>query len=125
MEPTSTPPVDTPPPASDTPFRLTQAACARIAKLLSDEPEGSKFRIEVQGGGCSGFQYIFDLDAKPEAENDTILRENGAVVAIDKVSLDMLAGSELDYEETLASAGFVVKNPNATARCGCGNSFSL
>lgn len=112
--------------APATPFSATDAACTRIAKLLQTEPEGSAFFIQVQGGGCSGFQYHFDLKTKPpEATTDHVIQRQGAVIVIDDLSLDMLKNSELDYEETLASAGFIVRNPNATAKCGCGNSFSI
>jgi iron-sulfur cluster assembly accessory protein len=106
-------------------FAVTQAACARIVKITVGEPEGSRFRIAVKGGGCSGFQYVFDFDASAPAEGDTIIEKNGASVIIDDMSLEMLAGSTLDYMETLGSAGFEIKNPNATAGCGCGNSFSV
>lgn len=109
----------------NTPFSLTPAARTRIAYLLSDEPAGTAFHVAVQGGGCSGFQYNFDLSSKPLAADDHVLEEGGSRVVIDDVSLGILAGSTLDYEEDLMSAGFVIKNPNATARCGCGNSFSV
>lgn len=112
-----------PPPAQL--FRATGAAFARIAKLLKDEPAGTAFVIQVQGGGCSGFQYLFDLKTHAPSATDCVLREGTAVIVIDDLSLEMLKNSELDYEETLASAGFVIRNPNATAKCGCGNSFSI
>jgi iron-sulfur cluster insertion protein len=108
-----------------TPFSVTDSAAARIVKITVGEPEGSKFRIAIKGGGCSGFQYIFDFDANPPSETDVVIEKNGAFVIIDDMSLGMLSGSELDYIETLGSAGFEIKNPNATASCGCGNSFSV
>ena len=113
------------PPAPATPFGATDAACARIAKLLSDEPKGTAFVIQVQGGGCSGFQYHFDLKTKAPEATDYVIQQHGAVIVVDDLSLDILKNSELDYEETLASAGFIIRNPNATAKCGCGNSFSI
>jgi len=107
------------------PFTVTDAACARIVKITVGEPDGSRFRVAVKGGGCSGFQYVFDFDANPPAEGDTVIDKNGASIIIDDMSLGMLAGSKLDYVETLGSSGFEIKNPNATASCGCGNSFSV
>ncbi len=106
-------------------FTVSDTAAARIVFLLSDEKPGTVFRISVAGGGCSGFSYVFDLDAKGAAESDLVIERGGAKVAIDDVSIGMLAGSELDYAEDLSGAGFSVKNPNATAKCGCGNSFGV
>lgn len=115
----------TPPSSTGEAFSLTDKAMARIAKLLAGEPAGTYFRISVLGGGCSGFQYKFDFDNTSSAATDTIIEKNGAIVLLDDISLDLLKGSVLDYVETLGSAGFEIKNPNATARCGCGNSFSV
>ena len=106
-------------------FSITDAAAARIAFLLSDEPPGTKFWVRVDGGGCSGFQYHFDLTPGNLCPADLLIQRGGASVAVDEVSLEFLQNAVLDYEEDLSSAGFVVKNPNATARCGCGNSFSV
>ncbi len=122
---TSTETYATPTGIPPAPFVVTDAAAARIAKITSDEPAGTRFRILVQGGGCSGFQYRFDLDPKQAAEGEIILEKNGSAVIIDDMSFGFLAGSTLDYEEELGSAGFAIKNPNATAKCGCGNSFSV
>jgi iron-sulfur cluster insertion protein len=107
------------------PFSATEAALKRITYLLSDEPEGSAFVVEVQGGGCSGFQYHFDLKIPAIAENDLLIEQNGAKLVVDATSLELLKGSTLDYVENLAKAGFELKNPNATMKCGCGNSFSV
>lgn len=104
---------------------LSDSAARKIAMLLADEPAGAVFRISIQGGGCSGFSYIFDLDSKPVADTDLLIEKDGARVAVDDVSIGLLGGSVLDYAETLGSAGFEIKNPNATASCGCGNSFSV
>lgn len=106
-------------------FALTDSAAARIAKIIVGEPEGTKLRVGVGGGGCSGFQYMVDFDTKPITSDDLVIERNGSMVVIDSMSLDMLKGSVLDYVETLGSAGFEIKNPNATAKCGCGNSFSV
>lgn len=110
------------------PLTLTDSAAARVLKLMKEEEKegkaGTAFRIGVLGGGCSGFQYHFDLDATVN-EDDRIFEKNGARVVIDETSLGIIAGSQLDYVETLGSAGFEIKNPAATAKCGCGNSFSM
>jgi iron-sulfur cluster insertion protein len=104
---------------------VTDSAAARIIKITRDEPTGTRFRISVLGGGCSGFQYRFDLDSQPSTETDILFEKNGALVVTDDVSIGFLAGSTLDYVEDLGSAGFELKNPKATAKCGCGNSFSV
>ena len=107
-------------------FSLSPTAAARIAVLLADEPNpNTHFRVAVLGGGCSGFQYQFDLDAAPLAEDDLTIEQDGARVVIDPSSLGLLAGSQLDYTEELVGAAFSITNPNAKSGCGCGNSFSL
>ncbi|MBA8667165.1 iron-sulfur cluster insertion protein ErpA [Holosporaceae bacterium 'Namur'] len=106
-------------------FTLSEAAAGRILRLKELEGDPNlKLRIGVLGGGCSGFQYQFVLDATPSPQ-DTIYSLNGAEVLVDDMSLELLKGSMLDFEEDLGSASFVIKNPNATAKCGCGNSFSI
>ncbi len=106
-------------------FTFTDSAAARINKIKADEGKPLRFRITVKGGGCSGFQYEFSLDDAATAPDDTVLEKNGAEVIIDETSLGILKGSSLDFVEDLSHAGFEIKNPNATARCGCGNSFSV
>jgi iron-sulfur cluster insertion protein len=107
-------------------FSLTDSAAARINQLRAGEAKpGLQFRVSVKGGGCSGFQYEFLLDDAPAAATDTVVEKDGARVIIDDVSIGLLAGSVLDYTEDLSQAGFAIKNPNATAKCGCGNSFSV
>ncbi len=114
------------PPAPVLGFSLTDSAAARINKLKSKESKPNlRFRITVKGGGCSGFQYEFDLDDAAPTPSDMVFEKDGAAVVIDDVSLGIIAGSQLDYTEDLAHAGFEIKNPNATAKCGCGNSFSV
>jgi iron-sulfur cluster assembly accessory protein len=103
---------------------LSDRAARRIASILAKEPGGTALRVSVSGGGCSGFQYGFDLD-KTRAEDDLILERNGAVVLIDSVSLPFVGGSEIDFVDDLIGQSFQVKNPNATASCGCGTSFSI
>lgn len=107
-------------------FTVTDNAAKRVAFLMSqeDNPNEVFLRIEVQGGGCSGFQYHYDFDSKRK-DDDYFIEKNGAKVAIDPTSLPFIEGSALDYVETLGSAAFEIKNPNATANCGCGNSFSV
>ncbi len=103
---------------------LTERAGRRIAEIVSGEAAGTALRIAVAGGGCSGFQYTFDLTTE-RASDDTVLERAGACVFIDPVSLDYLAGSEIDFVDDLIGAAFKIRNPNATASCGCGTSFSL
>jgi iron-sulfur cluster assembly accessory protein len=103
---------------------LTSRAARRISEIAASEPSGTALRIAVEGGGCSGFQYVFDLTQTREAD-DLVLERDGAQVLIDPVSLGYLAGSEIDFVDDLIGASFKIKNPNATAGCGCGTSFSL
>jgi iron-sulfur cluster insertion protein len=104
---------------------ISPSAAKRIAALLAQEIQpGSVFRVAVDGGGCSGFQYRFAIDISTQPE-DKVFRKDDAVIAVDETSLNLLAGSQLDYVETLAGAAFEIKNPNSTSRCGCGNSFSI
>jgi iron-sulfur cluster assembly accessory protein len=105
-------------------FRLSPAAARRVAEILAAEPAQQALRVEVLAGGCSGFQYKFDLT---DAQNpdDLVIAAGGAKVFVDPTSLDLLAGAELDYKDTLMGAHFAVKNPIATSSCGCGTSFSI
>ena len=107
------------------PVALTDNAVKRIARVLGGEPEGSALRVSVEGGGCSGFQYKFDLVGEDAAEDDLVLERDGARVLIDSVSVDYLKGSEIDFVDDLIGQSFQIRNPNATASCGCGTSFSL
>ncbi len=106
-------------------FLVSPTATARIAYLLGTEPAGSRLRVSVLGGGCSGFQYHFDFEAAPLAEDDLYIEKDGAKVAVDAVSLDLMRGCTLDYVEELGASFFEIKNPQATASCGCGNSFAV
>ena len=103
---------------------VTESAIKKIATILGSEKEPSVMRVSVEGGGCSGFQYKFDIQRAPETE-DTVIARGGATVVIDPVSLQYLAGSRIDYADELIGAAFKIDNPNATASCGCGTSFSL
>jgi iron-sulfur cluster insertion protein len=105
---------------------LTVAAAARIKKVAAEAGNPALMvRLEVLGGGCSGYSYKFGFsDAFDEAEDIVIFRD-GAKLVVDKTSLEFLKGSEVDYNESLMEAGFKVKNPNATSSCGCGTSFAV
>jgi iron-sulfur cluster assembly accessory protein len=103
---------------------LSERAAKRIAKILSAEPGGTALRVTVSGGGCSGFQYGFDLDTT-RAPDDLIVERDGAVVLVDSVSLPYMEGSVIDFVDDLIGQSFQIKNPNATASCGCGTSFSI
>ena len=105
-------------------FRLSDNAARRVAEILADDPQAQALRVEVLAGGCSGFQYKFDLttDKNPD---DLVIAAGGATVFVDPASLDLLAGAELDYKDSLMGAHFAVQNPNATSSCGCGTSFSI
>ena len=103
---------------------LTDRAARRIGEILKGEPAGAMLRVSVEGGGCSGFQYKFDLD-HARASDDLVLARNGATVLIDPVSLQYMAGAEIDYVDDLIGASFKINNPIAAASCGCGTSFSV
>jgi iron-sulfur cluster assembly accessory protein len=105
-------------------FRLSAAAARRVAEILAAEPGQKALRVEVLAGGCSGFQYKFDL-TDAAAPDDLVITAEGATVFVDPASLELLAGSELDYKDALMGAHFAVRNPNATSSCGCGTSFSV
>jgi iron-sulfur cluster assembly accessory protein len=102
---------------------VTERAARRIGEILAGEP-GAKLRVSVEGGGCSGFQYKFDVE-REQADDDLVIARDGATVLIDSVSLPYLAGSEIDFVDDLIGASFKVKNPQAKASCGCGTSFTL
>ncbi len=103
---------------------LTERAAKRILKVLAGEPEGAALRISVQGGGCSGFQYAFDI-TRERHDDDLAVERDGATVLIDDTSLQFLGGSRIDFVDDLIGQSFRIDNPNATASCGCGTSFSV
>ncbi len=109
---------------NDSTVMLTDNAAKRIAYLLSNETPDTKLRISVDGGGCSGFQYKYDLVQKIEA-GDLVLEKANAIVLIDEISKSFIEGCTIDYVETLGDANFEIRNPKATTKCGCGNSFSI
>jgi len=103
---------------------VSPAAAKRVAKILSGEPEMSALRVSVEGGGCSGFSYKFDLTDDAQ-DDDMVLQSEGAKVLIDPVSLMYMGGSIIDFVDDLMGQSFQIRNPNATASCGCGTSFSM
>ena len=113
-----------PPSVNPPTVALTERAARRIAEIAAAEAGNKLFRVSVEGGGCSGFQYKFDLVGAAEAE-DIVIERAGAQMLVDPVSLDYLKGSEIDFVDDLMGATFRVRNPNAQSSCGCGTSFSL
>ena len=109
---------------SETSLTLTQAAASRVARIAEKQSKPAILRLSVEGGGCSGFQYKFDLADAPE-NDDSITETNGVKLLVDPVSLDLVAGCTVDYVESLGGAAFRVENPNAASGCGCGSSFGI
>lgn len=103
---------------------VTERAARRIVEIVAGDNQKANLRVSVEGGGCSGFQYRFDLvgDVAPD---DIVLERAGAKVLIDPVSLEYMAGSEIDFVDDLIGASFKIQNPNAVSSCGCGTSFAL
>lgn len=111
--------------ASAAPFQVTQAAYAQLREIIAQDPsQGAWLRVAVLGGGCSGFQYQFELTDAP-ADDDLRLADGDVGVLVDEVSLPFLDGAVLDYKRELIGARFAVENPNAASSCGCGISFSM
>lgn len=111
-------------PVASPPLTLSKAAAERLHAIAAREGRPLMLRIAVEGGGCSGFQYQFDLVEQAEAD-DLRIERDGATALVDIVSLALLTGSEIDYVDELAGAEFRVRNPNAKSSCGCGVSFSI
>jgi iron-sulfur cluster assembly accessory protein len=103
---------------------VSERAARRIGEILKGEPTGTMLRVSVEGGGCSGFQYKFDME-RAKTDDDLVISRDDAVVLIDPVSVNYMAGSEIDFVDDLIGASFKVKNPQAKASCGCGTSFAL
>lgn len=103
---------------------ISERAARRIAEILKQEVGGSMLRVSVEGGGCSGFQYKFDIESR-RADDDIMVARDGAVVLVDPVSLRYMSGAEIDFVDDLIGASFKITNPNATAACGCGTSFAI
>lgn len=103
---------------------LSSSAASRVAAIAAKQGKAPLLRLAVEGGGCSGFQYRFALAESPEAD-DLVVERDGVCLLVDPVSLDLVAGSTVDYVESLGGAAFKVENPQATAGCGCGSSFAV
>lgn len=103
---------------------LTASAAEKVGSIAAKQGKPAILRLSVEGGGCSGFQYKFDLADSPE-EGDSVSETGGVKLVVDPVSLDLVAGSTVDYVESLGGAAFRVENPNASAGCGCGSSFGI
>lgn len=103
---------------------LSSSAAARVAAIAARQGKPAILRLSVEGGGCSGFQYRFGLADAPDAE-DSVTETDGVKLVVDPMSLDLVSGCIVDYVESLGGAAFRVENPNATAGCGCGSSFSV
>jgi iron-sulfur cluster insertion protein len=113
------------PAAADQSFAITANAAKRIRTLVEAEGDPElMLRVAVQGGGCSGFRYTFDFARDPN-EDDCVFEREGARVVVDEVSLELLAGSQLEFVEALIGSYFEVQNPNASSSCGCGASFAI
>ena len=111
--------------AIESPLNFTDAAATKVKEMISDEGNDVlKLRVYVSGGGCSGFQYGFAFDENTN-DDDTVVEKGGVALLIDAMSFQYLSGAEIDYQEGLEGARFVIKNPNATSTCGCGSSFSV
>ncbi|MDP2697976.1 iron-sulfur cluster insertion protein ErpA [Thalassospira sp.] len=105
--------------------QMTESAAKRIQELAAGEGNAAlMLRLQVSGGGCSGFQYEFSLDSD-RSDEDHVFENHGAKMVIDDTSLDLLGGAEVDFVRELVGAAFRVNNPNATSSCGCGTSFSV
>lgn len=112
---------------TDTPSPLlfTENAASKVKELIEEEGTPDlKLRVFVSGGGCSGFQYGFTFDETTN-DDDTLVERDGVTLLIDPMSLQYLAGAEIDYTDGLQGSQFVIRNPNATTTCGCGSSFSV
>jgi iron-sulfur cluster insertion protein len=106
------------------PLLFTDSAANKVRQLIDEEGNAElKLRVFVSGGGCSGFQYGFTFDEVIN-EDDTVLNKNGVQLLIDPMSFQYLVGAEIDYQDSLEGAQFIIRNPNATTTCGCGSSFS-
>ena len=108
---------------ADSAISMSASAARRLSKILNGDADAA-LRISVKGGGCSGFQYSFDIE-KARADDDLVIERDGATILVDPVSLEYMAGSEVDFVDDLMGQSFKVKNPNAVASCGCGVSFTV
>ncbi|MDG1007809.1 MAG: iron-sulfur cluster insertion protein ErpA [Alphaproteobacteria bacterium] len=105
-------------------FAISESAAAQISKIISGQNDGQFLRVAVQGGGCSGFSYVFSIEGEKAADDLTFERD-GVTVLVDEMSIQYMEGSEIDWVDDMIGASFQIKNPNATASCGCGTSFDV
>jgi len=103
---------------------VTDRAAKRVSQILAKEASGAMLRVAVKGGGCSGFQYAFEIETQ-KADDDHVIEKNGILVLVDPVSVDFLKGARIDFVDDLIGQSFKIDNPNATASCGCGTSFTV
>ncbi len=108
----------------DQSITVSDTAAKRISEIIAREPQNTMLRVSVEGGGCSGFQYKFDL-VQARDNDDMAIEKAGVVVLVDPISVEYMQGSVIDFVDDLIGAAFQVRNPNATAGCGCGTSFSI
>ena len=106
-------------------INISDSAVKKIKTIIAEEDPSLKLRVFVQGGGCSGFQYGFSLEELPPADDDFTFEKDGVGVIIDSISMQYMSEAEIDYKEDMMSASFTIKNPNVTATCGCGSSFTI
>ena len=107
------------------PIVFTEACVAKVKELLADEEnQNMMLRVFVQGVGCQGFQYGFQFEEKPEAD-DTLLEHDGVTFLVDSLSFQYLVGAEIDFKDDLEGSQFVIRNPNAVTTCSCGSSFTM
>jgi len=104
---------------------LTDRTAKRIGRILAKQAPGTVLRIVVAGGGCSGFQYEYNLVQDSATDDDIVLAKDGATVLIDSLSREFMGGAEIDYVDDLIGQSFQIRNPNAVASCGCGTSFAV
>ncbi len=105
-------------------INLSPSAAARVAAIAARQAKPAILRLSIDGGGCAGFQYKFEL-ADAVADDDVVAREAGVILVVDPVSLDLVRGATVDFVESLGGAAFQVANPNAASGCGCGTSFGI
>lgn len=110
---------------NNSPLLFTDNAAAKVKQLIEEEGNSElNLRVFISGGGCSGFQYGFSFDESIN-EDDTVLEKNGVKLLVDPMSFQYLIGAEIDYQEDLKGAQFIIRNPGASSTCGCGSSFSV
>ena len=107
-----------------TDITVSESAAKRIAKIISSEPGKTALRVSVEGGGCSGFSYKYDL-VDDQSDDDIVIEKLGAKVLIGSISVPYMDGSQIDFVDDLMGQSFQIRNPNATASCGCGTSFAI